>query len=131
MAKVYQFPTPDDRQLIHRILQNFAHGKCSRVDAERQIIWIMKKLKIKKIVVNSYTVKIANDYGFDFMLVEGKGLHSKCPGCGCMPDGHAKYIVTRKENLNADKDCITVGCLECGTIYDTMAPNQWQGRGGA
>jgi len=132
MAKVYQFPKVEDRQNIHTAIQRFAQGKCSRMDMMTQVAWIMRKFRLKKITINNYTVKVEDYKGFPVVIVEGNRKSDKCPACGASPDD-ARYIRTRLENLVAGEDCITVTCLECGSIYDTMAPNtmentmEWRG----
>ncbi len=123
MAKIYRFPCAEERKSIHTIIQHFARGKCSRSDAEAQIVWIMRKYGISKLNIDNFTVKLVEMFRIPIVIIEGKEFSEKCPACGCVPDGHARYLRTQKENLEGEEDCITVTCLECGAIYNTMAPN--------
>ena len=118
-----QFPTLEDRSNIHNLINDYAHGKCSRNDLMRWIANIIEKYKIKHMPIFGYSVRILTYYGdLPIISIEGAGITDTCPGCGFGPN-IARYLRTEQENLSGDYDVASFTCLECGMVYMTKVDN--------
>lgn len=122
MTQILSFPTQQDRELIQFCISAFAQGKTDRNSMMRQVAHIMGRYSISKIHMDGYVVKVTYYRDQPIVIMEGCGVHDQCPSCGASPE-LARYLRTHQENLQKDFDVITIFCLECGAIYDCMAPN--------
>ena len=119
-----QFPTLDDRQHVHNLINLYAQGKCSRNDLMHWIANIINKYpNIQRMPIFGYTVRILQYYkDLPIISIEGAEITDKCPGCGAGTKV-ARYLRTEKENNDTEYDIISLTCLECGTVYMTRAIN--------
>jgi len=118
-----QFPTIEDRQNIHNIINHYAHGKCGRNDLMRWVAHIIEKYNIKRMPVFDYSVRVLTYYGdLPIISIEGAEITDSCPGCGAGTN-IARYLRTEKEDLHGSHDTVSVTCLECGCVYMVSAPN--------
>lgn len=119
-----QFPTLDDRNEVHSLINLYAHGRCSRNNLMHQIAQTINKYpNIQRMPIFGYTVRILQYYkDLPIISIEGVEISDRCPGCGAGTN-IARYLRTEKENHNKDYDIISLTCLECGTVYMTKALN--------
>lgn len=118
-----QFPTPEDREHIHNLINLYAHGKCSRNDLMRWVANIIEKYNLTHMPIFGYSVRILTYYkDLPIISIEGAKVVDACPGCGA-GTSLARYLRTEKENLHGDRDIVSVTCLECGCVYMVSASN--------
>ena len=119
-----KFPTLEDREHVHRLINLYAHGKCNRNDLMRRIARIINKYpNIQRMPIFDYSVRIIQYYkDIPIISIEGARVTNKCPGCGAWTK-EARYLRTEKENHDKDYDIISLTCLECGTVYMAKATN--------
>ncbi|SDG48605.1 hypothetical protein [Desulfosporosinus hippei] len=123
MTKIYQLPTSEDKQSVHDLINDFAHGKLSRNDMMKMIANIITKYKTKSFPVFGYSVSILQWYkDIPVINIQSARVSDHCPTCDS-GIGHAKYLRTEKENFGLNYDIISVTCLECGCVYALKAPN--------
>lgn len=119
-----QFPTLEDREHVHKLINLYAKGKCSRNDLMRWIAQIINRYpNIQRMPIFGYTVRILQYYkDLPIISIEGATITDKCPGCKANTK-IARYLRTEKENRNKDYDIISLSCLECGTVYMAKGNN--------
>jgi hypothetical protein len=117
-----QFPTLSDRTNVHNLINDYAHGKCSRNDLMRWVANIIEKYNIKRMPIFNYSVRILTYYG-DLPIISIEGpLSDHCPTCGA-GIGATQYLRTEQENLSEDYDIASFTCLECGCVYTSKVDN--------
>lgn len=119
-----KFPTLEDREHVHKLINLYAHGKCTRNDLMRQIAQIINKYpNIQRMPIFGYSVRILQYYkDLPIISIEGAEVTDKCPGCGAGTK-EARYLRTEKENHHKDYDIVSLNCLECGTVYMAKGAN--------
>ncbi len=118
-----QFPSTDDRQHIHSLINDQAHGKCSRDDMMRWVAHIIGKYSLERIPVFGYSVRILDYYNdLPIISIEGAEVSGSCPACHSGIE-HARYLRTEAEHFDRDYDEASYTCLECGCVYISKQPN--------
>ena len=121
--KPLTFPTIEDRQNIHNLINHYAHGKCSRNDLMKWIANIIEKYNVKRMPIFGYSVRILTYYkDLPIISIEGAEVTDICPGCSAGIN-IARYLRTEKENHNKDYDVASFTCLECGMVYMSKQDN--------
>lgn len=123
--KTYCFPTLQDRQNIHNLINLYTKGKCSRNDMMRWIAHIIEQYGVTRIPVFGYSVRILQYYDdLPIISIEGAQFSDECPTC--KSETETRYLRTEEENHDKDYDIIIVNCLTCGCMFATKGDNHRQ-----
>ena len=123
MSKIFTFPTIEDRQRVHNLINTYAQGQLTRNSMMRQIAAIIEKYNISRFPVQDYSVRILQYYeGLPIISIEGAQISDTCPCCGAGQDV-ARYLRTEEERLDKEYDIISQTCLECGCVYLSNVKN--------
>lgn len=124
-TKTHCFPSLEDSQKVHDLINLYTKGKISRNDMMRWVAQIIEQYGITRIPVFGYNVRILQYYGdLPIISIEGTQFSDDCPVC--KKETETRYLRTQEENFDKDYDIAVVNCLECGCIFSTKGDNHRQ-----
>jgi len=116
VAKIYQFPTRDDRTRIHCFVAMYARGRITRQTMMTEVGATMDEYGVSKLVMDGYQVRRASDIvteagRFPVVVLAGTSLSEtgRCPVCGTCG---GRYLAGGDER-------VTLFCSGCGAVYET------------
>lgn len=106
---------PEDKLKIRANVKYFAAGKMSYREYTNRIMRIIEAYNGQKIDVDTFTITVVGFRDNKYLVFQGKELNERCPAC---ESGLWRYCRTQEENKTIDR--ITVFCMDCGSVYDTL-----------